>query len=141
MNYSTFVRRPFTVSAVEITEDNIAEIANHIGKLMINGEGDTFISLDRRVIPNVGKAYIGWFLTLMSGNYRCYAPRVFHEQFQDWEPIVTFEFPEEELETEVEHPNFAPDVSNVFDIQSGEAVPEDLLSTTNPPHTHGFDCT
>lgn len=101
MNYKTFVRRPFTVVAVEITEENIADIAKHIGELKMKDD-ETYIQLDRRVVPNVSKAQIGWFITRMDGNYRAYAPKVFEEQFTEWEKEITFEFPQiEEDDVEV----------------------------------------
>jgi len=79
MEYTHYIRRPFEVDAVEITEDNMAEIAKLVGEVKTK-DGATFIQLDRRVIPNVTRAYVGWFLTKLDANYRCYSPAIFHEQ-------------------------------------------------------------
>lgn len=82
MEFNTYIRKPFIVEAVEITDENIEEVAALIGKIKINEETEVaFIALDRRVIPNVGRAYVGWWLTKLGDNYRCYAPKVFTEQF------------------------------------------------------------
>lgn len=80
MEFIQFVRKPFAVDAVEITVENMEEVAELIGDVRTKGEV-TYIQLDRRIIPNVGRAYVGWWLTRLGDNYRCYAPKVFNEQF------------------------------------------------------------
>lgn len=81
MEFTTFVRKPFTVSAVEVTEENIAEIAELIGDLR-EKNGKPYIAVDRRVVPNVFSVYIGyWFTKIGDNKYRCYVKRVFKQQF------------------------------------------------------------
>jgi len=85
MEFKTFVRKPFQVEAVEITPENMAEIAEMIGG-RIKTEDDSgvdYIQLNRQIIPNVGKAYVGWWVTRLGENFRCYAPKVFFEQFSE----------------------------------------------------------
>lgn len=91
MEFNQYIRRPFVVEAVEITEENMVEIANLVGEVR-SKNGVTFIALDRRVVPNVNRAYVGWFMTRMADNYRCYSPKVFTDQFTDYEPVKTFAF-------------------------------------------------
>lgn len=81
MDFTTFVRKPFVVEAVEITEDNIEEIATYVGTIMKKEDGSPYIQVDRRLIPNILTVYPGFWLTRMGGNTRCYSPRVFNEQF------------------------------------------------------------
>jgi hypothetical protein len=82
INYNTFVRKPFKVEAVEITEENIAEIAPLIGELREREDDKTkFIYVDRRLVPNIWRVYPGFFMTKMGDNIRCYSRRVFLEQF------------------------------------------------------------
>lgn len=81
MEFIDFIRKPFKVKGVLITEENMEEIAALVGK-MADKEGERYIALDKRVIPNVRKAYVGWFLTQLGDNYRCYSPKVFREQFE-----------------------------------------------------------
>ncbi len=53
MEFTTFVRKPFTVDAVEVTEENIAEIAELVGVLRQKEDGAPYIHVDRRLIPNI----------------------------------------------------------------------------------------
>lgn len=82
MEFTPFVRIPFVVDVVEITEDNIAEVASVIGELRTKGDS-TFIAIDRRLVPNVNRAYVGWFMTKLGDNYRCYSAKAFREQFTE----------------------------------------------------------
>ena len=82
MEFTTFVRRPFEVEAVLITDENIAEIAEMIGALKTNDkDGSLYIALDRRLVPNMTRAYVGWWMTQLGDNYRCYSAKAFKEQF------------------------------------------------------------
>jgi hypothetical protein len=93
MDTITFVRKPFTVEAVEVTVENIAEIAEFVGTLR-EKDGKPYIQVDRRLVPNIYHVYPGFWMTKMGDNIRCYSKRVFSQQFvpsteqiQDW---VTF---------------------------------------------------
>ena len=107
MEFIQYVRKPFVVEAVQITEDNIEEVAELIGKMRVNeGTEQPFISLDRRIIPNVGRAYVGWWLTRLGDNYRCYAPKVFNDQVMQ----------DEIAATEIPQPANGAEVKNVFAV-------------------------
>lgn len=83
MDFIDFVRKPFRIKAVEITAENIEEIAKSVGDLRFkDDEPQTpFILVDPRLVPNVDRAYIGFFMTKMGDNIRCYSRRIFNEQF------------------------------------------------------------
>ncbi|MET0786257.1 MAG: hypothetical protein ABWY25_06085 [Paenisporosarcina sp.] len=88
---TTFVRKPFTVEAVEITEENINELAEFIGTVRTKDNGSPYIQVDRRLVPNVFRVYPGFWMTKMGDNIRCYSKRIFKEQFvettsdiEDW---------------------------------------------------------
>jgi hypothetical protein len=81
IGFKTFVRKPFIVEAVEITEDNIKEVANYVGDLRQKEDGTPYILVDRRLVPNVERVYPGYFMTKMGENVRCYSRRIFKEQF------------------------------------------------------------
>lgn len=82
MKFRTYVRKPFEVEAMEITAENIAEIADQVGTLRHKSEdGTPFIQVDRKKVPNIYRVFPGFFLTKMGDHIRCYSPRVFHEQF------------------------------------------------------------
>jgi hypothetical protein len=96
MQFTEFVRKPFVVEAVEVTEDNIAEVAEYVknvlatyvGELREKEDGTPFISVDRHLVPNIFKVYPGFFLTRMDGHIRAYSRKVFMEQFIQMQPNV-----------------------------------------------------
>lgn len=91
MEFNQYVRRPFVVEALEITAENMAEVAKLVGDIRTKNDV-TFIALDRRIVPNVSRAYVGWFMTRLGDNFRCYSPKVFNDQFIDHKPVMSFVF-------------------------------------------------
>lgn len=88
MEFNTFVRKPFVVEAVEITRENIAEVAKHVGDLREKEDGTPFILVDRRLVPNVFRVYPGFWMTKMGENVRCYSRKIFQEQFTAHTPEI-----------------------------------------------------
>lgn len=80
MEFTSFVRRPFMVDAVEVTAENIAEVAELVGTLKTEGDKQ-YIQVDRRLVPNVYKVYPGFWMTKMGDNVRCYSSHIFETQF------------------------------------------------------------
>lgn len=129
MEFTTFVRKPFTVEAVEVTVDNIEEIAELIGDLR-EKNGKQYIAVDRRVIPNLYSVHLGyWFTKIGDNKYRCYVKRVFNQQFientEDIQQWVTYlnEDHITEVEKELEE---IPDDGDVADsltsVDEAEAI-------------------
>jgi len=83
MHFTTFVRKPFSVKAVEVTTENIAEIAKYVGDLKEKEDGTPYILVDQRMVPNVERVYPGFYMTKMGENVRCYSRRIFREQFTE----------------------------------------------------------
>lgn len=84
MDFNDYVRNPFLVKAVEVTTENMEELARtlHIGEVKTNPkDGTPYIAVDRRVVPNVYKVYPGYFVTVLDDKIRCYNRRLFFEQF------------------------------------------------------------
>ena len=81
MDFDTFVRKPFVVQAVEITKENIEEVAQFVGTLRKKEDGTPYILVDQRLVPNVFRVYPGFFMTKMGENFRCYSRRIFLDQF------------------------------------------------------------
>lgn len=81
LEFTEFVRKPFVIEAVEVTEENIAEVAKYVGELEKLDDGTTFIRVDRRLVPNVFRVMPGYFMTRMGDHIRCYSRKVFTEQF------------------------------------------------------------
>lgn len=127
MEFTTYIRKPFVVQAVEITEDNIEEIAALVGDL-VEENGTPHIALNRKIIPNVRRARIGWFLTLLGDNYRAYSPKVFNDQFVEHEPTTGYFFDktEDEVVTRPEGLQYDHNAgAYVFDDSNPAEVEED----------------
>jgi len=88
MNMAMFVRKPFTVEAVEVTRDNIAEVAELVGTLREKDDGTPYIQVDRRLVPNIYRVYPGFWMTKMGDNIRCYSKRIFRNQFIESNPDI-----------------------------------------------------
>lgn len=88
MDFTTFVRKPFTVEAVEVTKENIAEIAPLVGTLKEKDDGTPYIHVDKRLVPNIFRVYPGFWMTKMNDNIRCYSKRIFLEQFIENSPEI-----------------------------------------------------
>ena len=122
MDFNTYARRPFTVEAIEITEENIEELAPLVGELRVKDKGTKYIQVDRRRVPNIYRVYPGFWMTRMGDNIRCYAKKVFREQFvaltpeiQEWTEYLCVE-----SEGEEELPQPALSGTNVFVNPPGE---------------------
>jgi len=82
--FNNFVRKPFLVEAVQVTPENIDELAGVLGELK-EKDGETWILIDRRIVPNIKKAYVGWWVTKLDDNLRCYSPKVFEKEFMNYD--------------------------------------------------------
>jgi hypothetical protein len=82
MDFKDYDRKPFTIKAAEVTDENFEEVAALCGKsIQVNQKGDRYILVNRRIIPNGFKIFVGWWITVMDDNIRCYPPRSFESQF------------------------------------------------------------
>lgn len=93
----TYIRKPFPVEAVQITEENIDDIAAIIGEVVVNEKGIRLIKLNRELIPRMSHAYIGWYVTRMGPLYRCYKADLFESQYVLHEGNTLFSFPTQEI--------------------------------------------
>lgn len=83
LEYKEFIRKPFLVEAVEITEENIQSVAKFVGTIEQSGDGSVFIKVDPELVPNVTRVFPGYFMTRMGDHIRCYTPKVFFDQFTE----------------------------------------------------------
>ena len=88
MEFVTYVRKPFEVQVVEITRENIEEVARFVGDVRYRDDQTPYILVDRRLVPSVDRVHIGFFMTKIGDNVRCYSPRVFREQFVEKTPEI-----------------------------------------------------
>lgn len=88
MELNKYVRKPFLIEAVEVTKENIGEVAKLVGTLRQKNNGDPYIQVDRLLVPSVDRVYPGFWMTKMSGNIRCYANKTFLSQFVPSTPEI-----------------------------------------------------
>jgi hypothetical protein len=88
ISFTEFVRKPFVVEAVEVTVDNIEQIAEFVGTMDHKDDGTPFIKVNRKIVPNVLKVYPGFYMTRMGDNIRCYTKRIFLAQFIEQTPEI-----------------------------------------------------
>jgi hypothetical protein len=88
MEFTTYVRKPFVVEAIEITTENIGDVAKYVGDLKEKEDGTPYILVDRRLVPNVFRVYPGFFMTKMGENVRCYSRKIFADQFMEKDEII-----------------------------------------------------
>lgn len=81
------IRKPFIVEAVEVTEENLEEVALLVGKIT-EEHGARFIEVDRSKVQGVHKVFPGFWMTKMGKNIRCYNPVIFSDQFCENTPEV-----------------------------------------------------
>ena len=81
--FEEFIRKPFTVEAVEVTTENIEELSELIGTMRHKEDGTPYIAVDRRLVPNVYRVYPGYWVTRMGDNIRCYSKKIFRDQFTE----------------------------------------------------------
>src|SRR4051812_13843273 len=92
MDFENYIRKPFGVKAIEVTKENIHEIAAMVGKIHYNDEGVPYIEVDKNRVPNIAQVWPGYWLTKTgNGKVRCYTRKVFNNQFvastdeiEDW---------------------------------------------------------
>jgi hypothetical protein len=79
--FEQYVRKSFDVAAIQITDENIAELAPFIVTLEQQENGRYIIIVDRKLIRNLDKVYSGYWLTKMGTTLRCYSQNAFAKHF------------------------------------------------------------
>ena len=81
MEFEEYVHKPYVVRAIQLTKDNMEELAPLIGVLVRPKRSPAFIEVDRKKVPVISKVFAGYWITDLDGSIRCYSPRTFREQF------------------------------------------------------------
>lgn len=88
MDIQKFVRRPFAVRGVQVTEENIHEVSEWVGgEVKLNGAGKQYIQVDVKHALNdkQKQAFIGdWVLNTKKGN-KVYMDRAFKANFRAYD--------------------------------------------------------
>ena len=88
MEFTAFVRKPFVIEAIELTEENLAEFAPLIGTLRTKEDGTPYIQVNWKLVPNIYRVYPGFWMTRRGDNIHCYSPKVFARQFTNITPDI-----------------------------------------------------
>lgn len=86
MDMTTYIRKPFNVEAIQITEENLSEIAVLIGEESALDDGTRFIKINKKIVPHVFRAWDGWWVTKFGDDYHCYSDKLFKKQFAESTP-------------------------------------------------------
>lgn len=85
MNTSTYVRRPFEVEAVQVTAENIQQVAEWCGGEVKNkgASGDRYIKVPVQSPVNVrqGEAHLGDWVLFANRGFKCYTDKAFERAF------------------------------------------------------------
>jgi hypothetical protein len=87
LEFTSYSRKPFDVEAVQITKENIEEVARFIGTVEHKEDGTPYIFVDRRILPQLHRVYPGFWMTKMGDQIRCFSGRIFDEQFEPKTPV------------------------------------------------------
>lgn len=100
MKFKTFVRKPFLVQAIEITPNNLEEVAKFVGDVRRDENGSRYILVDPRLVPNVTRVYPGYFMSKMGRTVRCFSHYSFLDQFAEETPRTRswFDFARNEVD-------------------------------------------
>lgn len=89
LQFDTFVRKPFTVEAVEVTADNFPEIAELTnGTIRQKEDGTPFIQVAKDNTkkedgtPKTFRIYVGFWITRMNNKIRAFSKKRFLEEFE-----------------------------------------------------------
>jgi hypothetical protein len=88
VEFKSFIRKPFRVSAIEITVENIHELADLVGEFKEDADSGPYIIADPEKVPTVNRVVPGYWITQMGKNLRCYSAKAFHEQFAELTPSL-----------------------------------------------------
>ena len=102
MDFQPFIRRPFEIEAVRINTQNIEEVAEKIGRVEVLNDGTPTIVIDRNIIPNMHRAFPGFWLTRIGTRYRCYSSKYFDDQFVGWDDLLASYMPVEKAAEETQ---------------------------------------
>ena len=83
LKYETFVRTPFKIEAVEVTDENLNQIADMLGSKVFTDTrtGNNFIGVDNDKMPGIYRIYAGFWVTKMGHRYRAYSQQRFLKEF------------------------------------------------------------
>lgn len=84
LDFKPYERVSFEVEAVQVTKENIQEVAQLIGQLDKSANpAHPRIRVNPKKVPNIRFVNIGWWVTRVGDYYRCYKPKLFNEHYKE----------------------------------------------------------
>lgn len=80
-NSRPFVRRPFNVEALRLTEDNLDAIAEMLGEVKTSKKGVTYIKIDPKHNTNRRVVELGFWITQKDDVLHFYSDNAFKRNF------------------------------------------------------------
>lgn len=80
-NSVAHIREPFAIEAIQVTNDNMAELAKVFGRLMVEEDRTPYIAVSRKYARRGWKLHLGGYVTRMDEKIRFYSEKVFRDQF------------------------------------------------------------
>lgn len=115
-------RRVFTVRALHVNAQNLAEISETLGELSTNSDGVDYIQVSKKYIKNGYKLYAGSWLTFYEGRLRVFSEAAFAKTFSLFMP----DFPED---LSVDYWRVGSFVMVLEDDAFQNPMPNDILSS------------
>lgn len=127
-----FERKPFFVDAIQVTEENIEDVARWCnGELQEDDNGKRFVHVrvHRPLTPRQTQAYVGDWVLYAGRGYKVYKKQAFEKSFQSvWkEPKRPVPGPPAQTYVDPDPPQTAGEIVDQLDIS--EIVPEELHET------------
>ena len=89
IEFTSYVRDPYVVEAILITEENIDELAPWIGEIEIDEKsGKKKILVNKDLVKNVFVVEPGYYMTRFNGRVRCYSKNAFKRTFREMTPDI-----------------------------------------------------
>lgn len=86
LEFQEYVREPYVVEAVLITDENIEQLAPLIGTLRVKGNGKKYIEVNNDLVKNIFQVHPGYYMTRYQGRVRCYSENAFRRTFSEMTP-------------------------------------------------------
>lgn len=81
LEFKPHIRRPFEVTAIRVTEGNLDEVAELLGRVDTDSSGRRHVVVDPDRVPHAKYVYPGYWITRMGTFVRCYTNKRFRERY------------------------------------------------------------
>lgn len=97
LNTKQFVRKPFNVEGIQVTLDNMAEVATWCGGTVVTPEAGAApyikVNVARPLNERQTKGFAGDWILQAGGGFKVYTSKAFYASFDPADPTITRELP------------------------------------------------